>query len=393
MNCGGSLNWSSASQLVAGLVLLGRIAPDSVNPLSLESPYDQLVKLRTLGKDDPSIISSVGFQPYNTSVMAAEAIGDKEDPLTYIRMAEKISVRVGSGVELEKYARRLIRGEEIPIDAAQAQLVRLEEERMQFESGDMIEPETDIWIPTHWAAWDEYFGGVPKYGLVLVGAPPGTGKTSALIKLLDCITKAKKKFLFLSLELTSELVLMRWIEVHPSLNTKQRARLIISDEVYTVEEAVTAITRQIMKDPDIYAVGIDFADLMVPEDVGEEVGEASKIYRMLATCAKRLRKPIFLLAQLNSSYTGGIPHVNHFRYSRLAEAMGVMIVMIYNPDGIYIDMGRDTKGNPLTYREGKAYLILGKSRFGFLNGGPGAVAVDFMGRAGWGDEGDGWTKL
>lgn len=640
-------------------MLSGRIAPASVNPLTLESPYDHLVRLRCEGKDDPTIISTIGFQPYNTSLMAAESIGAQEDPGTYIKLVETIAARVMSGVELEKYAKKLIRGEEIPVDAAHAQLVRLEEERMSFERGDQVEPEENIWMPTFWQAWDEYFGGVPKYGLVLIGAPPGcltgdtfvtvnragksftlhledlvhrfnggsagnktwnpmiptmvrsrypdgtirlnqlgraiysgkkeafelilsdgkritgtwdhpiltpngwvkltelqpgnevyvdggqqnigrtqkqdyptieglryhpfagkkqsnrwsvpthrliidaitnlidldqlveicrysperaaqlefvdpkkyavhhidgnahnnsvanlqvmtheahrhlhtrdwtgnvlyhtsiatvvsvepkgiqdtydlslvdeprnfiangivvhnTGKTTALIKLMDCITRNKRKFLFLSLELTSELVMMRWMEIHPDLKDRQRARLIVGDEVYTVEEAVVAITREVTKDPDIYAIGIDFADLMVPEQIGEEVGEASKIYRMLATCAKRIKKPIFLLAQLNSSYTGGIPHVNHFRYSRLAEAMGVMIVMIYNPDGIYIDMGRDDKKNPLTYREGKAYLILGKSRFGFTNGGPGAIAVDFLGRLGWGDEGDGWVRL
>jgi replicative DNA helicase len=159
-----------------------------------------------------------------------------------------------------------------------------------------------------------------------------------------------------------------------------------------VDALCVAAARMVADNPDIYAIGIDFADLMVPEDIGEEVGEASKIYRKLATLAKKLRKPIFLLCQLNSSHVGGIPHVNSIRYSRLAEAMAAMIVMGYNPDGIFIDAGKKDKKNPLPYYEGKAYLILGKSRFGFLDG-VGAVRIPWLGRGGWGDEAEGWTRL
>jgi replicative DNA helicase len=386
------LTWSAASQMVAGLVLTNRVAGDSVNPRYLEAPFDYVVKCKQQKLEDHKIVQEVGYSTYDTCVQAAGAIREGDEVTKYLLILEDIATRVEVGQKLKKKADALLRGEPIAVEDVLPELAKLEERGHEFTTADQFDPEENMWVPTYWQPWDEYFQGMPKYGLILVGAPPGVGKTSLLIKLFDKMTRKKKQVGFFSLELTKEIMLMRWIDINPDVTTAQRKRLIVSDEVYTVDALCVAAARMVADNPDIYAIGIDFADLMVPEDIGEEVGEASKIYRKLATLAKKLRKPIFLLCQLNSSHVGGIPHVNSIRYSRLAEAMAAMIVMGYNPDGIFIDAGKKDKKNPLPYYEGKAYLILGKSRFGFLDG-VGAVRIPWLGRGGWGDEAEGWTRL
>ena len=49
-------------------------------------------------------------------------------------------------------------------------------------------------------------------------------------------------------------------------------------------------------------------------------------------------------------------------------------------------IGFDKKEDqPLPIQEGRAYILVGKSNFGYKKGGPGAICVDFDGETGWGD--------
>ena len=56
------------------------------------------------------------------------------------------------------------------------------------------------------------------------------------------------------------------------------------------------------------------------------------IYRSLAMLAKTTGVPVILICQLNrTQYTGGIPKINHIRYSGMAEMMSSLILLLYNP--------------------------------------------------------------
>ncbi len=115
-----------------------------------------------------------------------------------------------------------------------------------------------------------------------------------------------------------------------------------------------------------------------------------KIYVTFQNLAKRTGIPVILLAQLNrSTYTSGIPKMNHIRYSGLAEAASSLIMLLYNPNQIWADKSGTS---PLPSVEGKGYIILAKSRFGFGtddNGndrGVGALDVDWNGKNSWGNK-------
>jgi replicative DNA helicase len=117
------------------------------------------------------------------------------------------------------------------------------------------------------------------------------------------------------------------------------------------------------------------------------------IYRTLSMLAKKTGIPVVLISQLNrATYTGGVPKVNHLRYSGMAEAMSALILLIYNPSNIYAGFTPTTE---LATVLGYGYLIVGKSRFGFKHGGPGAIQIGWSKEdaSGWADEDNGWFNL
>ena len=77
----------------------------------------------------------------------------------------------------------------------------------------------------------------------------------------------------------------------------------------------------------------------------------------------------------------------------MAEAVASLIVLIYNPDRVWANSAAGSKGNPLVYIPDSAYLIVGKSRFGFIEQKVGAILVDWNGASGWGIHSRGYTQL
>jgi replicative DNA helicase len=376
---------------VAGLAIQGRISPASIDLLTLEQPYDAIVREVVAGKDQADIVLKVGFNPYNTSIMAAETVTETDTSI-YLKLLETVATRVQVGSALRKLADKLMRGEEVDIARASAELSKLEANRFSWRTADTVEPEAAMWIPTHWNAWDEYFGGMPKMGLILLAGAPKGGKTHAVVKLIDRMTRKRKKVAMLSLEMTAGMIVSRWMDVRPGLTKGQRRYLRIDDGVYDADTCATAISRLVAEDPEIYCIFIDFADLMIPKGQREDTGNASYIYMTIANAAKQVQRPVVLLSQLSGDYVGGVPRVNHIRFSRLAEAMASMIVLIHNPDGIFVDTGKDDKKAKLPYIEGQSYLILGASRWGYKSG-IGGIRISFNGKEGWGDNGESWHNL
>ena len=68
------------------------------------------------------------------------------------------------------------------------------------------------------------------------------------------------------------------------------------------------------------------------------------------------------------------------RGSRLIEALGAMVILLYNPDQIDVEQGDAELGYA---GDGIGWIIEGKSRYGFKYGGPIAVPVPWEGGKGW----------
>jgi hypothetical protein len=76
-------------------------------------------------------------------------------------------------------------------------------------------------------------------------------------------------------------------------------------------------------------IGIDFADQLVQGEIDES--KMGAVYKASAALGKRMKVPVWLLAQYNRIYTGGLPRPRHVRYTSLSEALSWMILMLYMP--------------------------------------------------------------
>lgn len=183
-------------------------------------------------------------------------------------------------------------------------------------------------------------------------------------------------------------VLKRMMEIgSPSKSALKR--IYCSDQSLTMSqiyaEAATACANG-----DVAFIGVDFADLVIRGETTS--GAMEDVYRNFAILAKHVGVPILLLAQLNDKYVGGIPQVNHLRWSRMAEALAALIILIYNPGRIMVDQGEGSRTNWLDVVPGRGYLLCGKSRFGTKQGALGAIQVAWDGAASWGDKSLGWFQ-
>jgi replicative DNA helicase len=253
-----------------------------------------------------------------------------------------------------------------------------------------IAPEENSWILTGWEPIDKFIGGIIKAGLITIGASPGVGKTTLVLKLATSMVKKykKKKVAIFTLEMTTGQITQRALEV-AKITKEEKERILLGDSSFSISDIYATAARYAANE-DLSMIAVDFADLLIEGEASESV--MGNIYKTLSLLAKKTGVPVVLISQLNrNTYTGGTPKVNHLRYSGMSEAMSALILLIYNPHNILVD----TNGgkSELETIEGRGYLIEGKSRFGYKKGGPGAVMIEWDGAGGWGDEGLGWYKI
>jgi hypothetical protein len=376
----------STSELVCGLVLTNRISKESVRPEIFCSPYESIIRIwkKENYTDYSDLIGSVGLMPIQSAIQAASSVnGAKVD---WVQVLEKASIRSELAFQFDKYAKKLRRGEDIEAPNLISQLNKLNKVETKVQTLLSITEETESFIPTGWRAFDENLVGLPKVGLVVIGAPPKTGKTTSLIKLSVCFIRKHldKKVLLFSFEMPAAEYKKRINELnaaHP-LTEEEQSRILICESLMSVDEMANVSAGYAKEN--LGLVGIDFVDFMI-QDVTDEQ-KMTHCYMVSAALAKQLSIPVILLSQLNGYYQGGIPRPVHLRFTRMAEALSWMILMVYNPAQDYFEK-KDTS-LPITI--GKAYILCWGVRGGFKNhieDSPGAIQVSWNGRTGWSDRG------
>jgi len=218
-----------------------------------------------------------------------------------------------------------------------------------------------------------------------------TGKTSLLAKVAISVAKTNRKVLFYTLEMTGGQIAQRVMDLEDDKKDEAyKDNIIISDEMLDVDEICADASKLAALDK--YAmIAIDFADLMLTER--EEESNVAQLYRAVTRLAKKSKTPVLLLSQLNRRYAeeGGIPRLQHLRWSGLAEALGALVLLIYNPNQIF--GSPPSKNQSLQAHPGRGYIIEAKSRFGYKQGGVGAVDLEWDGKYAWGNEALGWFPL
>lgn len=378
------------SEIVAGRIVFGLEGPDVVNPSLLSPPYDSVVFDFQAGADPTSLYGKYGFSvmsPLENAMKSSQELHN----INWLRMLEERATNADLGRRLGKVSQQLEKGEEIDVGKVLGLIQNMQDQRMDFVTLNKVEPETDIWQPTHYTPIDSMIGGFPKGGLVTIGGPPGTGKTTLALRLMIDMAKAGKEIGFFSLEMTLGQIVLRAIEVDKTLTDEEKSRIYASDEVCGVYDVYAKATQLKAKHPKISLIVIDFADLMVEKEQSEQV--MGQIYIRLSVLAKRLGCPVVLLSQLSRAYVGGEPMINHLRYSGMAEAMSSLILLLYNPEGIWVDQGQNKKQVRLPWVPGYAYLIVGKSRYGYKRGSVGAIRIKWNGGPGWSRDSFTWHPL
>lgn len=384
--------WLDLSELVAGLCLGESLDPDVVNVSTVQPPYDVIV--RELQKDTPihEIMNKVGISHINTARTAAATI--KEGlPLDWVSALEQSALRSEVGIVLQRQAKLLERGDEPDMGDLQSALRRLEDGRTGFISLADIVPEATIWKPTYYEPVDLVTGGIPSAGLTILAGPPGTGKTGLFLKMMGKCAVKRKKTALVSLEMTNSQIAYRMMDIDSSLSETSKRYMMFQDTMMNADRIYAEVSRLTAQD-DYHMIGVDFADLAVVGESG--TSQIEHVYLTLKALAKKTNVPIVLLAQLNQGYTGGIPRVNHLRWSRLAEALSDLILLIYNPLRIWADSANSDKRLPA--HPGFGWLIFGKSKFGLplidpSQGSIGASLIQWDGKAAWGDEMVKWASL
>lgn len=381
----------STSEIVAGLVLNKRISKEMVRPEIFASPYDSVIRLWKQGDYETydELIGQIGLMPIQSALQAASSVnGAKIDWLTVL---EKASIRSDLALQFDKHAKKLRRGEDIDAPNLISQLNKLNKVETKVQTLHSITEEVDSFILTGWKAIDDHLCGIPKIGLVVIGAPPKTGKTTSLIKLsVSFIRKyPDKKVLLFSFEMPAGEYKRRIHDLniaHP-LTEEEENRILVCETIMGVDEMMNVAAGYAQEN--IGMVGIDFVDFMVQDVMDEQ--KMTHCYMGCATLAKQLSIPVILLSQLNGYYQGGLPRPVHLRFTRMAEALSWMVLMLYNPSQDYFEK----KSTELPTTLGKAYVIAWLIRGGFQNhleNSPGAIQINWSGKNGWGDRGN-WRTL
>ena len=390
------MNWSDCSEIVCGLVLSKKLSINSVRQETLIPPYNDIIKLMKNGVTaTEDLIERVGLSPVQASLEAVKSmngLGDKN----WVKILENTASNYDAGNKLEKFGKKLQQGDDIDW----AVVKTISHNAMEGVGGDFtplseIEAGEIAFKETGFTAIDKHLGGFPIVGQVIVAAQTSTGKTSFMVGLASCWAKKhpKDNVAIFTLEMMKEEIARRFDEIH-QLTNETKSRIQVNDAIVTPEEVVAKASTI----ENLGLVCIDFADLLIKGETTEFA--MAHIYRTFMLGAKQLGCPVVLLSQLNRGYSGGIPRPSDIRYTGLAEALGWMILMLYNPSTDWFSE-EDTKDKDnkeiLVVREGCAYIIAWKVRGGFRyhkDDSPGAIQVQFNGKKGWRTDAEGvWFSL
>jgi len=369
------MNWTSTSEIVAGQIFTGKVSWNSVNPDRLCEPYATVIRKFRNKRKTPSseeVIEVIKPDAWIAAIEACEKSGKL--PADWLAVLEKTAIATDIGDTLVKTGRKMIENGSGDLSHLFTLLSKSDEGIDSWVIASDVTPEENFFYPTGFEPYDTWLGGLP-HGLTIVAGPPGTGKTTLALRLVECRARQKKRTAYFTMEMLNAQLVKRAMEVGVSKSALKY--LWLYDKQISPND-VSALAYRTPEDADLIIV--DFAELMLMGDSVISDGTMGQMYQTMAWLGKNMGKTVLLLAQLNRRYDGNLPTINMIRYSGMAEALASLIVLLYNPNQVYVNP--DT-ANLLPIDEFSAYQIIGKSRYGFKMGGVGAIQIPWDGALGW----------
>jgi len=372
-------NWTDTSEIVAGMVIERRYSANAVEPHLFIKPYSEIITyIKNNEKwEVEDLIENFGISPINTAKTALKSLNGLGERTDWSGLLRKSYNKHVIGSSLESSGKKLQRGIDIDIPLAISSLSQLTSGRGDLIKASDVEPSNIGLIKSGWKMLDYHLGGIPEVGLTTIAAPPKTGKTSWLCKLVgEYLTKHKdKNVVVITREMINSQFMKRYIEINPNANQQELSRLFLAHSVHSAGEAAAKASTV----DNLGLVGLDFADLLI----GGEVNPArmEEVYRIMQNLAIDMEIPVILLAQLSRNYQGGIPRPIHIRWTAMAEALSWLLMTLYAPSRDYFAGNSDKDILPTDY--GQAYVIPWLCRSKTNTELPGAIQLPWVGETGW----------
>jgi len=231
---------------------------------------------------------------------------------------------------------------------ADAAIARLEKRR----SGNIVG------IPTGYPDLDEITGGLQSSELVIIGARPSQGKTALAVNIARHVGAAGHSVLFVSLEQSRDELIDRLIccfsgvdsyrmrlawnltnddqsRIQEAIAVMSPWRMEISDVGQQTAARIAATARQMHRKRGLDLVILDYAQLVVPENLRatryEQVGQIS---RQLKFLARELHIPVVALAQVGrkaEEREHEEPKLSHLRESGDLEQNADAVILLHRP--------------------------------------------------------------
>lgn len=384
--------WLDTTQVVAGAIIahnydpvpdehVMRIPVNQVRPEIFYPPYDCLIKDIQKGKPVEEVVQNQ-LSTYQSSLTAVRNVNGSSEGVDWVIMLEKSSAEYKAGEELDRLAKKLLRGQDIDWTKVNeiAAIAQAEHHVDAYTPLSEIKRSSLPFTKTGVEFIDFHLGGIPEVGLTTVLGTPGAGKTTLadIIAARFATVHPEKIVAFHTMEMLAEEQARRFDEIM-KLPKDVQDRIYVRDLSETPEHVLAKASTI----ENLGLIVVDFAEYLVPGEITE--GAMSHVFQCLATGAKNLRVPLILLAQVSkSSYKGGIPKPNDVYYTAAAEKFSWMFLSVYNPNisKHYDDPDREK----MMIRPGEAAVVCWKSRGGFRvhkDDSPGGVVVQWNGKLGW----------
>jgi replicative DNA helicase len=205
---------------------------------------------------------------------------------------------------------------------------------------------------------DKAMGGMHPSDLVVIGARPGAGKTSAAVSIMRSIAKTGKKVGFFSTEMSNYQVMSRFVSMEANIDAHKLREANLDDADFARLTAATSVidklSIQIYDKPAITIgelsmqarawaadglvdfIAVDYLTRIKPDkEFGNKNLEIGDIITEFKNLARTLNIPVMVLAQLNrqgSARKDKRPIMSDLRDSGIIEQEADQILMLYRED-------------------------------------------------------------